>query len=110
MSKLATTDHPIHRILAHRWSPCGFAETPVPQQDLKSLFEAARWSASSYNEQPWRYIIASSDDPEEFEVVTALAIGYLGTPSELPYEYKERDSAPSREESEGLCNGYARNP
>lgn len=146
-------------------------------EDLKSLFEAARWAASSYNEQPWRYIIATRDDavafdkllsclidanqvwarfapvlalgiakrtfsrngapnrvalhdlgassasltfeagarglvvhqmggihrdkaralyqiPDDFEVVTALAVGYSGTPSGLPDECRERDSAP----------------
>ncbi|MBP7937372.1 MAG: nitroreductase family protein [Phycisphaerae bacterium] len=177
MNRLATTDHPIHKILAQRWSPCGFAETPVPPEDLKSLFEAARWAASSYNEQPWRYIVATRDDPEafdqllsclveanqawarfapvltlgiakrtfsrngapnrvalhdlgaasasltfeagarglmvhqmggihpekaraayripdDFEVATALAIGYPGTPSGLPAEYRQRDSTP----------------
>ena len=67
MSRLASTDHAIHRILTARWSPCGFAETAVSHEDLRSLFEAARWSASSYNEQPWRYLIATREAPEEFE-------------------------------------------
>lgn len=35
--------------------------------ELRSLFEAARWAASSYNEQPWSYLIATKDSPEEFE-------------------------------------------
>ena len=34
---------------------------------LRSLFEAARWAASSYNEQPWAYIVATSSDREAFE-------------------------------------------
>jgi len=65
-TKLATPDHPIHELLTKRWSPYAFSDRPVSKEDLQSLFEAARWSASSYNEQPWRYIIATKADPEEF--------------------------------------------
>ena len=50
-----------------RWSPYGFADRPVSDDDLRSLFEAARWAPSSYNEQPWRYIVATKPDPKEFE-------------------------------------------
>ncbi len=64
--KQAKPDHAIHELIARRWSPYGFADRPVSQDDLRSLFEAARWSASSYNEQPWRYIVATRDDAEGF--------------------------------------------
>lgn len=57
MSKNAATDHPIHNTLAVRWSPYAFSDRPVPLRDLASIFEAARWAPSSYNEQPWRYIV-----------------------------------------------------
>jgi nitroreductase len=66
-TKKASPDHPINPLLANRWSTCAFADRPVPAADLRSIFEAARWSASSYNEQPWRYIVATKADPEEFE-------------------------------------------
>ena len=65
--KQAIPDHPIHDLLARRWSPYAFADRPVSEDDLRSLFEAARWAASSYNEQPWSYIVATKADPEEFE-------------------------------------------
>ncbi|MFY9854325.1 MAG: nitroreductase family protein [Terracidiphilus sp.] len=41
----------------HRWSPRSFADRDVPPADLRKVFEAARWAASSYNEQPWRFIV-----------------------------------------------------
>jgi nitroreductase len=66
-AKVATTDHPVHTLVANRWSPYAFAERPVERDDLRSLFEAARWAPSSYNEQPWSYIVASRDDETEFE-------------------------------------------
>jgi nitroreductase len=65
--KKATTAHPIQKLLSERWSPYGFDSRPVPEADLRSLFEAARWAASSYNEQPWNYLVATKDDRAEFE-------------------------------------------
>jgi len=43
-----------------------FADRPVAEGDLRSLFEAARWAASSYNEQPWSYLLATKEDPADF--------------------------------------------
>src|SRR3954471_20634613 len=65
--KDAKPDHPIHELLAKRWSPYAFADRPVPEDDLRSLFEAARWAASSYNEQPWSYVVATKSNPAELE-------------------------------------------
>ena len=65
--KQATTDHPIHELLAERWSPYAFGDRPVAESDLHSLLEAARWAASSYNEQPWSFVVATKDQPAEFE-------------------------------------------
>ena len=64
--KQAATDHPILELLAERWSPYGFEQRPVPEADLRSLFEAARWAASSYNEQPWNYLVATRENAPEF--------------------------------------------
>jgi nitroreductase len=72
--KFAATDHPIHELIAKRWSPYSFAEQPVARTDLQSLFEAARWAPSSYNEQPWRYIVATKDETIEFERLLACLV------------------------------------
>ncbi len=65
--KHAVPDYPILSLLAERWSPYGFKERRVSDSDLRSLFEAARWAASSYNEQPWNYLVATKEYPLEFE-------------------------------------------
>src|SRR5690606_15385785 len=65
--KQASTEYPIHELLAKRWSPCAFSAQGVPEDDLRSLFEAARWAPSSYNEQPWRYIVATKADLEQYD-------------------------------------------
>jgi nitroreductase len=62
----AVTDHPVHDLIANRWSPYSFANRPVSDEDLRSLFEAARWASSSYNEQPWTYLVAKKEDTDEF--------------------------------------------
>lgn len=41
----------------HRWSPRSFADREVSPATLAKVFEAARWAASSYNEQPWRFLV-----------------------------------------------------
>lgn len=71
-----TTDHPIHELLANRWSPYSFDDRPVSNDDLRSLFEAARWAPSSYNEQPWRFIVATKDESADYErIVSCLVEG-----------------------------------
>lgn len=57
-SKEATTTYPILDSLRKRWSPRTFSEHPPSPYELKQLFEAARWAASSMNQQPWRFIVA----------------------------------------------------
>jgi len=177
MVKIAPTDHPIHALISDRWSPYGFTDRKVAPEDLRSLFEAARWAPSCYNEQPWRFIVATSDDapgfarllsclvdanqawarhapvlalgvarrtftrndrvnrhalydlgqavanlsveaterglavhqmggilperarelylvPDEFEIVTGIAIGHAGAGTDLPDDYRQRDATP----------------
>lgn len=72
--KNPTLDYPIHPLLAMRWSPYAFDERMVPEAELRSLFEAARWAPSSYNEQPWRYIVAVKDDPEAFQTLLSCLV------------------------------------
>ena len=65
MEKPAQTDHPIQEILKRRWSPRAFADRMVESEKLRSLFEAARWAPSSFNEQPWFFIVATKEKLEE---------------------------------------------
>jgi nitroreductase len=53
MNRAAPTEHPIHDLLRQRFSPYAFdPDRTVSQADLQALFEAARWSMSSYNDKP----------------------------------------------------------
>jgi nitroreductase len=67
--KAARADHEILDLIRSRWSPRAFdPDRDVSRADLRRLFEAARWAASSSNEQPWRFIVARRlDQPDAFE-------------------------------------------
>src|SRR5881296_2542452 len=65
MEKSAQTDYPIEEILKRRWSPRAFSDRMVESEKLLSLFEAARWAPSSFNEQPWFFIVATKQKLEE---------------------------------------------
>ena len=79
-TKHASTDHPVHALIAGRWSPYAFSDRAVSLDDVRSLFEAARWAPSSYNEQPWRWILAARDqDPEgHAKLLSCLVEGNQG--------------------------------
>ncbi len=72
--KRASADHPIHELLAARWSPYAFLDRPVSEADLQSLFEAARWAPSSYNEQPWSYLVATRENPDQFQQLLSCLV------------------------------------
>ncbi|WP_228851576.1 nitroreductase family protein [Aegicerativicinus sediminis] len=56
IKKETPTDYEIHPLIKQRWSPRAFSENPISEKELKQLFEAGRWAASSNNFQPWRII------------------------------------------------------
>ncbi len=55
-----------------RWSPRSFAAREVSPETLKKVFEAARWAASSFNEQPWRYLVGRRGDSTWQKIFAAL--------------------------------------
>jgi nitroreductase len=72
--KRASTDYPVNELVAIRWSPYAFQDRPVPEADLRSLFEAVRWAPSSFNEQPWSYIVATKGNPEQFQQLLSCLV------------------------------------
>lgn len=61
----------IHELIDRRWSPRRFADRPVPPEDLRGLFQAARTAPSSFNEQPWAFLVATRDEPAAWQKVHA---------------------------------------
>ncbi|HEY4652699.1 MAG TPA: nitroreductase family protein [Pontibacter sp.] len=57
----------VNKLIQNRWSPRAFDSRPVEPEKLAALFEAARWAPSAMNEQPWRFMYATKDNPEAYE-------------------------------------------
>ncbi len=53
--------YPVESWIVNRWSPRALSGEEIGQEDLMTLFEAARWAPSSYNGQPWRFFYARRD-------------------------------------------------
>jgi nitroreductase len=76
IDKTSNTQYPVEDLLRQRWSPLAFSERPVEPEKLCSILEASRWAASSFNEQPWSFIVASKDNQDEFNrLLSCLAEG-----------------------------------
>jgi len=76
MQKPAAVQYPVHDLVKHRWSPRAFADRDVDPAVLRTLFEAARWAASSYNGQPWSFIIATRKETEAFHRILSCFVEF----------------------------------
>ncbi|HEY0263544.1 MAG TPA: nitroreductase family protein [Granulicella sp.] len=62
----------VEDLILRRWSPRAFAEKPVGSEDLKKIFTAASWAASSFGEQPWRFLVGRKGDATYTKIFEAL--------------------------------------
>jgi nitroreductase len=65
-------DAAVNPMFLERWSPRAFDPSPLPEEDIATMFEAARWAPSCNNEQPWMFVYAASDKEREvfLEILT----------------------------------------
>lgn len=76
LEKRAVTSYAIDPLLRERWSPRAFSPEPLAAEQVLSLFEAARWSPSAMNEQPWGFLVVPREDAATFaQAVECLAEG-----------------------------------
>ena len=64
VAPIRKTNFPVHPWILSRWSPRAMTGEPIDEKVLFSLFEAARWAPSSYNNQPWRFLYAKRGTPQ----------------------------------------------
>jgi nitroreductase len=62
----------LNHLVRQRWSPRQFLDRAVEPEKMVRLFEAARWAASCFNEQPWRFVVATKNQPQEFARILNL--------------------------------------
>lgn len=61
--KHGKSEVPVEDLFLRRWSPRAFANTSIDTDTLKAIFTAGQWAASSFNEQPWRFVLGRKGDP-----------------------------------------------
>jgi len=59
-------------VFHERWSPRSFTDREVSAALLAKVFEAARWAASSFNEQPWRFLVGRKRDSAYQKIFASL--------------------------------------
>ncbi|MXX98730.1 MAG: nitroreductase family protein [Gammaproteobacteria bacterium] len=60
----------VDALFYQRWSPRSFNKKPIDEKSLKTIFDAARWAPSCYNDQPWRFI--TSNGNQDFDIFCNL--------------------------------------
>jgi nitroreductase len=76
LQKPAVSDAELIPEIRDRWSPRAFSEQPVPDQAIRTILEAARWAASSMNEQPWRFIVARKEDADNYAQTLSVLVEF----------------------------------
>jgi nitroreductase len=70
--KYGPAESGVVEIVLKRWSPRSFADKPVSSSDLTKIFTAAAWAASSFNEQPWRFLVGKKGDETYAKILDSL--------------------------------------
>lgn len=73
-NKIAPAHERTLDIIRRRWSPRAFSDRAVTKDDLLPLLDAARWAASCYGEEPWRFLIATKANPAEYETMLGCLV------------------------------------
>ncbi|HEX4415241.1 MAG TPA: nitroreductase family protein [Lacipirellulaceae bacterium] len=73
--ELRKADHPIEPLFVERWSPRAMSGEPLSEGEILTLFEAARWAPSTYNEQEWRFLYARRETPHWETIFDLLVEG-----------------------------------
>ncbi len=78
-------EHPVLDAIRQRWSPAIYSPESVEPEKLLSVLEAARWAPSSMNEQPWSFLVARKEEPEEFaRMLDCLVPGNVAWAQHVP--------------------------
>ncbi|HWR92427.1 MAG TPA: nitroreductase family protein, partial [Desulfobacterales bacterium] len=72
-----TPDWDIDSMFVDRWSPRAYRSDPLTEGEIHTLFEAARWAPSCFNEQPWRFVYATAAEQRRKLVACLVAKNQL---------------------------------
>jgi len=86
-TKRGVTDFPVLDLIVRRWSPRAFEQKIVSDSELATLFAAASWAASSYNEQPWRFLVGRKGEDTWNKIFSSLTPANQGWTKAAPVLY-----------------------
>ncbi|MCO6500429.1 MAG: nitroreductase family protein [Vicingus serpentipes] len=66
----------INKLISERYSPRAFSDQPITEDQIKLILKAASLAASSYNEQPWRFVYALKENQEAFSRVFSCIMDF----------------------------------
>jgi len=69
-------EYPVHELIAKRKSGRAFSSKPVDAATIGSLLEAARWAASSSNEQPWHFIVTEKEKRSDYDRLLSCLVEF----------------------------------
>jgi nitroreductase len=67
------THRSVEPLFLERWSPRAYDGSAITQNDLETIFDAARWAPSAFNYQPWRFLYAHRDSADWERFLALLA-------------------------------------
>ncbi|MFT6556178.1 MAG: nitroreductase [Sneathiella sp.] len=93
MFQSRVSEYPIDPVFMNRWSPRSFDQAEMPQSDLLTILEAARWAPSAYNIQPWRFFYSRRNDAHwqgHLDILDDFNKGWAKNASALVYIASDR--------------------
>ncbi len=75
-AEVRRSSYKINPLILNRWSPRSMTSEELKDEEVMSLFEAARWAPSSGNGQPWRFIYAKRNAGEDWNRLLNLLVDF----------------------------------
>lgn len=111
------SEYPVLDVIINRWSSRAMSGQEISDLELMSLFEAAKWAPSPFNNQPWRFIYVKRDSSKWQDALSLLYQGNRLWSKDaavlvlaLSYKYSGPDKKLSRTHSfdtGGACQNLA---
>jgi nitroreductase len=96
----------LHPVFVERTSTRSFTDQPVTGDELAAVFEAARWSPSWFNSQPWYYVYETDGpDPDGTNILCGFLLGHKGDGSDLAPQLREREAPSDRKPAADFAMG-----
>lgn len=103
--KRGPTESGVEELILQRWSPRSFSDKPVSGTDLTKIFTAAAWAASSFGEQPWRFLVGRKGDATYKKIFASLVEFNQGWAQSAPVLFLSAGKKTFTQN--GQPNGYA---